>query len=306
MQIYLPIAEMPVNVLLMTGMGAAVGFLSGMFGVGGGFLLAPLLIFAGIPSAVAVATSANPMIASSITGTIEQWRRRNVDAKLGMLLLSGGAAGALAGVLMVRYWRQTGHVDLFISLFYVAFLGVIGALMLVESVRALLKQRNGKPVSARRPGQHSWLHGLPFKTRFKTSKLYISAVPGVVLGALVGVLAGVMGVGGGFILVPAMIYLLRVPTMVAIGTSLFLVIFVAAITTVLHAALNQTVDILLSFMLMVGGVAGALLGASAGQRLKAEQLRLLLALLVLSVAVRLGFDLISRPADLYSFAAIDV
>lgn len=306
MQIYLPIAELPVNVLLIAGMGAAVGFLSGMFGVGGGFLLTPLLIFAGIPSAVAVATSTNPLIASSITGTIAQWRRRNVDLKLGTLLLIGGGIGTLFGVLTIRYLRQSGQVDLFIAVFYVVFLGIIGGLMLVESAKSVRSRRAGKPTSARRPGQHSWIHGLPFKTRFKTSKLYISAIPGLVLGLLVGYLAGVMGVGGGFILLPAMIYMLRVPTMVAIGTSLFQVIFVAAIATILHATLNQTVDIILSFLLMIGGVIGAHLGALAGQRLKAEQLRLLLALLVLSVAVRLGFDLVNTPQDMFSYGTVNV
>jgi hypothetical protein len=306
MQVYLPIAELPVNVLLIAGMGAAIGFLSGMFGVGGGFLLTPLLIFAGIPSAVAVATSTNPLIASSITGTIAQWRRRNVDLKLGTLLLIGGSVGTLLGVLTIRYLRQTGQVDLFIAVFYVVFLGIIGGLMLVESAKSVRSRRAGKPTSARRPGQHSWVHGLPFKTRFKTSKLYISAIPGLVLGLLVGYLAGVMGVGGGFILLPAMIYMLRVPTMVAIGTSLFQVIFVAAIATILHATLNQTVDIILSFLLMIGGVIGAHLGALAGQRLKAEQLRLLLALLVLSVAVRLGFDLVNTPQDMFSYGTVNV
>ncbi len=301
MQIYLPIAELPVNVLLISGMGAAVGFLSGMFGVGGGFLLTPLLIFAGIPSAVAVATGTNPLIASSITGTISQWRRRNVDLKLGTLLLIGGATGAFLGVQVIRSLRQAGQVDLFVSLFYVVFLGIIGMLMLVESVRAIRKRRQGRPVSARRPGQHSWIHGLPFKTRFKTSKLYISGIPPLAIGFFVGFLSGVMGVGGGFIMLPVMIYMLRVPTSVAIGTSLFQVIFVAAITTILHAVYNNAVDVVLAFMLMIGGVIGAHFGAIAGQQLRAEQLRLLLALLVLGVGVRLGFDLVSTPRDVFSY-----
>jgi hypothetical protein len=300
MQIYLPIAEMPVHIFLIMGIGAAVGFLSGMFGVGGGFLMTPLLIFAGIPATVAVATGANPLIASSVTGTVAQWRRGNVDVKLGLIMLAGGVAGAFAGVQAIKYLREIGQVDLFVSLLYVIFLGLVGSLMLVESLRAISRVRNGQTVSIRRPGQHNWVHGLPFKMRFKTSRLYISAVPPVVLGAVVGFLAGIMGVGGGFIMVPVLIYMLRVPTLVAIGTSLFQVIFVSAIATVLHASYNQSVDILLALLLMIGGVAGAHSGFLAGQKLKSEQLRLLLAVLVLSVGVRLSVDLISTPKDLFT------
>jgi len=299
MLVYLPIAELPVNALLILAMGAAVGFLSGMFGVGGGFLMTPLLIFAGVPSAVAVATGANPLIASSITGTIAQYRRKNVDIKLGLYILAGGAVGSLFGVQIIKFLRQTGQVDLSVSLLYVVFMGVVGGLMLVESIRAIRKQRQGRPITMRRSAQHYWIHRLPFKTRFKTSKLYISAPPAVFLGVLVGLLSGVMGVGGGFIMVPILIYALRVPTNVAIGTSLFQVIFVSAITTIFQAALNQTVDIALALILMTGGVAGAQIGAAAGQRLRAEQLRLLLALLVLAVGLRLGIGLLIQP-DLFS------
>ena len=299
MLVYLPIAEMPVNALLMLALGGAVGFLSGMFGVGGGFLMTPLLMFAGVPSAVAVATGANPLIASSITGTIAQYRRKNVDIKLGLYLLAGGAAGSLGGVLIIRYLRQIGQVDLFVSLLYVVFMGAVGGVMLVESLRALNKVRKGQALPARRGAHHTWIHGLPFKTRFKASKLYISALPPVAIGALVGLMSGVMGVGGGFVMVPILIYLLHVPTNVAIGTSLFQVIFVSAITTVLQAAANQTVDIVLAVFLMGGGVIGAQAGAAAGQHLRAEQLRLLLALLVLAVGLRLAADLIA-PSSLFS------
>lgn len=295
MLVYLPIAEMPVNALLMLALGGAVGFLSGMFGVGGGFLMTPLLMFAGVPSAVAVATGANPLIASSITGTIAQYRRRNVDIKLGLYLLAGGAAGSLGGVLIIRYLRQIGQIDLFVSLLYVVFMGAVGGVMLVESLRALNKVRKGQPIPARRGAHHTWIHGLPFKTRFNASKLYISALPPVAIGALVGLMSGVMGVGGGFVMVPILIYLLRVPTNVAIGTSLFQVIFVSAITTVLQAAANQTVDVVLALLLMGGGVIGAQAGAAAGQHLRAEQLRLLLALLVLAVGLRLAAGLLSPP-----------
>ncbi|MCH8238543.1 MAG: sulfite exporter TauE/SafE family protein [Proteobacteria bacterium] len=299
-EIYLPIAEMSMNLLVILGMGGAVGFLSGMFGVGGGFLMTPLLIFAGIPTAVAVATEANQIVASSVSGALAQWRRGNVDFKMGAILLAGGMAGAVVGVQFVKLLRQTGQVDLIISLSYVTFLGIIGSLMLIESARAILRARAGKRVSARKPGQHNWIHGLPFKMRFKRSKLYISAIPPLVIGAFVGLLAAIMGVGGGFIMVPAMIYLLRVPTSVVIGTSLFQIIFVTSTVTILHAATNQTVDVLLAVVLMVGGVIGAQMGARAGQHLKGEQLRALLAIMVLGVSLRLLFGLVVEPDELFS------
>ncbi len=298
--IYLPIAEMSMNLLVILGMGGAVGFLSGMFGVGGGFLMTPLLIFAGIPTAVAVATEANQIVASSVSGALAQWRRGNVDFKMGAILLAGGMAGAVVGVQFVKLLRQTGQVDLIISLSYVTFLGIIGSLMLIESARAILRARAGKRVSARKPGQHNWIHGLPFKMRFKRSKLYISAIPPLVIGAFVGLLAAIMGVGGGFIMVPAMIYLLRVPTSVVIGTSLFQIIFVTSTVTILHAATNQTVDVLLAVVLMIGGVIGAQMGARAGQHLKGEQLRALLAIMVLGVSLRLLFGLVVEPDELFS------
>ncbi len=300
MLVYLPIAELPVNAFVMLALGGAVGFLSGMFGVGGGFLMTPMLIFAGVPSPVAVATGANPLIASSITGAIAQCRRKNVDVKLGLYLLAGGAAGALLGVQIVGYLRRIGQFDLSVSLLYVVFMGAVGGMMLVESLRALRKVRRGQP-SARRSSHHSWIHGLPFKTRFKASKLYISAIPPVAIGALVGLMSAVMGVGGGFIMVPIMIYLLRVPTNIAIGTSLFQVIFVSAITTVLQAVANQTVDIALALLLMAGGVVGAQAGATAGQHLRAEELRLLLAVLVLMVGLRLAIGLLA-PAEIFSLS----
>lgn len=298
--IYLPIAELSVNLLVILGMGGAVGFLSGMFGVGGGFLMTPLLIFLGIPPAVAVATEANQIVASSVSGALAQWRRGNVDVKMGTVLLIGGIVGAVFGVQLVKLLRQIGQVDLIISLSYVTFLGIIGTLMLIESVRAIRRAKAGGPVSMRRPGQHNWIHGLPLKMRFKHSKLYISAIPPLAIGAFVGLLAAIMGVGGGFIMVPAMIYLLRMPTNVVIGTSLFQIIFVTAAVTILHSATNQTVDALLALVLMIGGVIGAQFGASAGQHLKGEQLRALLALMVLGVCLRLLFDLVIRPDELFS------
>ncbi|MEC9368320.1 MAG: sulfite exporter TauE/SafE family protein [Pseudomonadota bacterium] len=300
LQIYLPIAEMSVNILVIFGMGAAVGFLSGMFGVGGGFLMTPLLLFSGVPPAVAVATEANQIVASSVSGALVQWRRGNVDVKMGTVLLIGGAVGAVLGVQIVKILREIGQVGLIISLSYVTFLGIIGVLMLIESLRAIQRTREGRPAPARKPGQHSWIHGLPLKMRFKRSKLYISAIPPLLLGAFVGLLAAIMGVGGGFIMVPAMIYLLKIPTNVVIGTSLFQIIFVTAIVTVLHSTTNQTVDVVLALVLMLGGVIGAQFGARAGVHLRGEQLRALLALLVLGVCIRLLFDLVLEPNELFS------
>jgi uncharacterized membrane protein YfcA len=303
-QVYLPVAEMSVNLLVMLGLGAAIGFLSGMFGVGGGFLLTPLLMFSGIPPAIAVATGANQIVASSVSGALAQWRRGNIDFRMGWVLIAGGIAGAVAGVLLVGLLNRLGHADVFISLVYVIFLGVIGSLMFAESLRAVLRTRAGKPLPARRSGDHTWIHGLPLKMRFPRSRLYISAVPPLILGAIVGLLAAVLGAGGGFIIVPAMIYLLRMPTHVVIGTSLFQIIFVTAIVTVLYAVLNQSLDILLALLLIIGGVIGGQFGAKAGQKMKGEQLRLLLAVIVLGVAVRLLLGLLVPPEDLFSLAPL--
>lgn len=303
MQIYLPIAETSVNIFTIFGMGTAVGFLSGLFGVGGGFLITPLLMLSGIPAAVAVATGANQVVASSVSGSITQWRRGNIDFKMGTLLLSGGILGALLGVQIVKFLATTGQIDIVISLLYVFFLSSIGLLMLIESSKAWRKTRSGSIISARRPGQHSWIHGLPLKMRFQRSKLFISAIPPLVIGFSVGLLSGILGVGGGFIMLPAMIYLLRMPTKVVIGTSLFQVIFIAAFTTLFHAVSNYAVDLVLAFTLMVGGVIGAQFGANAGQKLRGEQLRALLAILVLGVSLRLIFDLTSEPVNLFTLDA---
>lgn len=300
MQIYLPIAELSVNIFLILGMGAGVGFLSGMFGVGGGFLMTPLLIFSGIPPAVAVATEANQIVASSVSGALGHWRRRSLDIKMGLVLLAGGSVGSVFGVQLFKYLRQSGQVDLVISLTYVAFLGIIGSLMFVESLRAIRKSRGGAVGMRRKPGQHNWVHGLPFKMRFRQSKLYISAIPPLVLGFAVGILAAIMGVGGGFIMVPAMIYILRMPTNVVVGTSLFQIVFVTGLVTILHASTNQTVDFVLALLLLIGGVIGAQFGVKAGTKLKGEQLRALLAALVLVVCFKLGFDLVVMPPDVFS------
>ncbi|MDF1778493.1 MAG: sulfite exporter TauE/SafE family protein [Rhizobiaceae bacterium] len=300
MSIYLPIAEISVNAFIILGMGAAVGFLSGMFGVGGGFLITPLLIFYNIPPAVAVATGANQVVASSFSGALSHFRRGTVDIKLGLILLSGGLVGASVGIYLFVLLRSLGQLDLIISLFYVVFLSVVGGLMLIESINSLRRAAANKPTSFRKPGQHNWVHRLPFKMRFKRSKIYLSAIPVVGLGFGIGVLTSIMGVGGGFIMVPAMIYLLRIPTNVVIGTSLFQIIFVTAFTTIVQATTNQSVDIFLGGMLMVAGVVGAQYGVRVGQKLRGDQLRALLALLVLAVGVRLALDLALTPDELYS------
>ncbi len=297
MQIYLPIAEVSVNAALLLGIGGLVGVLSGMFGVGGGFLITPLLFFVGIPPAVAVATSANQIVASSISGVLAHLRRRTVDLRMGLILLLGGLIGSALGVQVFSILRELGQVDLAVRLCYVIFLGIVGALMLVESLRALKKSRRGGPPTRRK---HNWVLALPFKLKFRVSGLYISVIPPLLVGAFVGLLAAIMGVGGGFIMVPAMIYLLHVPTKVVIGTSLFQIIFVTAFTTLLHATANQTVDVMLALLLIIGGVVGAQVGTGIGQRLGAEQLRILLAILVLVVCGKIALELLLRPAELYS------
>jgi uncharacterized membrane protein YfcA len=297
MQIYLPIAEVSVNAFLLLGLGGLVGVLSGMFGVGGGFLMTPLLFFIGIPPAVAVATQANQIVASSVSGVLAHLRRKTVDLRMGVMLLIGGLVGAVIGVWIFTYLKSIGQVDLLVQLCYVVFLGTIGALMLVESLRAMRRSKAGTVTKRKRV---AWVHAMPFKMRFRTSGLYISAIPPVLVGAAVGVLSAVMGVGGGFIMIPAMIYLLGMPTKVVIGTSLFQIIFVTGFITLLHAVTSQTVDIVLALLLLIGGVVGAQLGTRIGMKLQAEQLRVLLALLVLAVCAKVALDLLLRPSELYS------
>lgn len=304
MQIYLPIAETSVNIFLLLGLGGLVGFLSGMFGVGGGFLMTPLLIFVGIPPTVAVASEANQILASSISGGMAHFQKRGVDIRMGCVLLAGGLLGSAVGVQLYAVMREIGQIDLMISLCYVVFLGVIGLLMMIESIRAIHARQIGRHIPARRPGQHNWIHGLPFKMRFKVSHLYTSIIPPILIGFFVGILAAIMGVGGGFIMVPAMIYLLRMPTNVVIGTSLFQIIFVSAAVTIMHAVKNQTVDVVLATILIIGGVVGAQIGARLGQKLRGEQLRALLAVIVLGVGLKMLSDLLFMPAEIYSLSSL--
>lgn len=302
LEIYLPIAGVSLDVVGLLILGAAVGLLSGVFGVGGGFLLTPLLIFIGVPPAVAVASSANQLVGASVSGALAHWRRGNLDFLMGALMLVGGLAGSVLGVWLFALWRRQGLVELVISLSYATLLSALGAVMLLESTRAWLRRR--RPGTSRRKlHQHTWFHGLPFKLRFRRSKLYISALLPLLLGFGVGVLSAVMGVGGGFIMVPAMIYLLGMPTATVPGTSLFQIIFVSATVTILQAVANNTVDVVLALVLLVGGVIGAQIGTRWGAKLRGEELRLLLALIVLAVAAKLVFDLTVRPDNLFSIAA---
>lgn len=299
MLIYLPIAEVSVNAFTLIGVGGGVGLLSGMFGVGGGFLITPLLFFIGIPPAVAVATGANQVVASSISGVLAHLRRKTVDLKMGTVLLIGGLIGSSIGIVLFRWLSAIGQVDLAVQLSYVLFLGVVGALMLQESLRAWYRTK--KPGAPRRKlHQHTWVHALPLKMKFRVSGLYISVIPPVLVGMAVGILSAVMGVGGGFIMVPAMIYLLGMPTKVVVGTSLYQIIFTTAYTTVAHAMTSHSVDVMLALFLILGGVVGAQFGTQIGMRLKAEQLRILLALLVLAVCIKVAMDLLVRPDELYS------
>ena len=305
MQIYLPIADLPVNIFVILAMGLAVGFISGMFGIGGGFLMTPLLIFVGIAPAVAVASVASHVAASSFSGAISYWRRRALDPALALVLLTGGLTGTTAGVWLFTLLRAIGQLDLTIAMSYLILLSAVGTMMIVESVRAILRARGGRPAEIRRPGSHLWIHGLPLKMRFKTSKIYVSVIPIVTIGFLIGFIGAVMGIGGGFLLVPALIYLIRVPTGVVIGTSMVLTPVTMAYATVVHAATNHLVDALLALILMIGGVIGAQFGARTGQKFSGEQLRLLLGILVLMVGLRFAYDLVVQPADLYTIRVLE-
>ena len=305
MQIYLPIAELPVNVLLVLVMGLAVGFISGMFGIGGGFLMTPLLIFIGINPAVAVASVASHVAASSFSGAINYWRRRALDVPLALMLLIGGLIGTTAGVWLFTLLRRLGQLDLTISLSYLILLCSVGGMMMVESVRAIMRARGGRPAEVRRPGSHLWIHGLPLKMRFKVSKIYVSVIPIWVIGFIIGFIGAIMGIGGGFLLVPALIYLIRVPTGVVIGTSMVLTLVTMTYATIIHAATNHLVDALLALILMIGGVIGAQFGARTGQRFSGEQLRLLLGLLVMMVGLRFAFDLVVQPHELFTVRSVE-
>jgi uncharacterized membrane protein YfcA len=304
LQVYLPIADLPVNIFLVLGMGLAVGFISGMFGIGGGFLMTPLLIFIGIPPAVAVASVASHIAASSFTGALTYWRRRAIDVALALMLLSAGIVGTATGVWLFTLLRALDQLDLVIGIAYVVLLTTVGGLMISEALRAELRARRGMPATLRRPGSHNWLHGLPLKMRFKRSKIYVSAIPVWGIGFSIGFLGAIMGIGGGFLLVPMLIYFLRVPTATVIGTSMVLTLITMASATVMHAVTNHLVDAILALILMVGGVIGAQFGVRAGHKMRPERLRLLLGLLVFAVGVRFAYELVVPPDDLYSLRLV--
>jgi hypothetical protein len=304
LQIYLPIADLPVNIFLVLGMGLAVGFISGMFGIGGGFLMTPLLIFIGISPAVAVASVASHIAASSFTGAINYWRKRAIDVALAMMLLSAGIIGTAAGVWLFTMLRAVDQLDLVIGLSYVTLLTVVGAIMIQESVQAELRARRGQRTTLRRPGSHNWVHGLPLKMRFKRSKIYVSAIPVWGIGFIIGFVGAILGIGGGFLLVPMLIYFLRVPTATVIGTSMVLTLVTMASATVMHAATNHLVDAVLALILIVGGVIGAQFGVRTGQKMRGERLRLLLGLLVFAVGMRFAYELVVPPDDLYTLRLV--
>ncbi len=299
MYIYLPIAEQPIHSLAILGIGAFLGLIMGLVGVGGGFLLTPLMMFLGIPPPVAVASVANQLVAPSVSGVLSHWKRSNVDFKMGTVLLLGGVVGSSIGVILFNFLGKIGQLDFVIKSSYVIFLTLIGALMFSESLRLILRSRKGK-ITRGKLHQHNWLHGLPFKIRFRKSKLYISILLPILIGVIVGILAALMGIGGGFIIVPAMIYLLGMPTSLVVGTSLFQIIFVAANTTILQASQNQTVDIVLATILLLGSVIGVQLGSRFTNILRGEYLRLILSSIIILVSLKLLIDLVTVPSDLFS------
>ena len=296
MEIYLPIAGLPINVFILMFLGLVVGFLSGMFGVGGGFLMTPMLILMGIPPAVAVASEANHILAASVSGFLAHMRRANVDFLMGFILLLGGVLGSIIGVFLLKYLLSIGQEKLFISLSYILILIFVGFWMLAESVSSIKKKYEGKKNKLH---EHIWLHGLPFKIKFRKSHLYISVLPPIFIGLLVGILSSIMGIGGGFILVPAMIYILGMPTQVVIGTSLLQIVFVTTVSTIMHSYINQTVDVVLSSLLLIGAVVGAQMGTRAMVLLRGEQIRFLLAIIILIVASVLIGEILVTPDEAF-------
>jgi uncharacterized protein len=299
-QIYLPIAELSVSIFLIFGMSAAIGFISGLFGVGGGFLMTPLLVFLGIPANVAVATGAAQIAASSMTGVMNYWRKKAVDFQLGLVLVAGGILGTFLGVLFFNAMRRAGYFEFVLVISYVTLLGSVGGLMLIESLRATFFPKRQPVEAPKKTDGRWWFETLPFPVRFERSQLAISAIPVIALGFFIGFAGAVLGIGGGFMVVPALIYFFRVPTSVVVGTSLFQILLTMIVATILHAITNQSVDIVLAIILIVGSVIGAQFGTRAGQNLKGEHFRLLLALLVFGVAVRFAVEAVGTPNEMFS------
>ena len=303
MNIYLPIAELSVNIFIILSLGGAVGFLSGMLGLGGGFLMTPLLMFIGIPPNVAVATSANQIVAASVSGALSHWRQGLVDVKMGMYLLLGGLFGSFTGIWIFKLLSNAGQIETFLAIVYFILLFSIGTLMLIESSQ-VIRDRIRKRTVKRKLHYHNWAHRLPSKVRFYSSNLYISVIPPIIIGYFIGILSATMGIGGSFILIPAMIYFLGMPTSKVIGTSLFQIIFITAFVTLLHATSTFAVDAVLAFSLILSSVIGAQLGVMFTNKFRGEELRALLAIIVLTVAFKIGTDLLIQPTDIFSISVI--
>ena len=298
--LYLPVAGLTVNVVVMAGIGAVVGLLSGLFGVGGGWLLTPLLMMFGIPATVAAATDANQIVGASTSGTVAHWRLGNVDFKMGLLMLVGGIAGSTAGVQLIKLLRATGNADLVIKLCYVAMLGIIGSLMFVESLVAIRRKKDGrKPMHPKEmTGWARLMAAMPLQMEFAKSGVRASLLLVLFFGSLVGLLAAVMGVGGGFLMAPVMVYLLAMPMHVVVGTSLFIILFTTINTTFMQAVTNHTVDLALAVILLLGSTLGAQVGTRLGSRLEQDHLKILLASIVLIVTIKMVFDLSLVPEHL--------
>ena len=303
MNIYLPIAELSVNIFIILSLGGAVGFLSGMLGLGGGFLMTPLLMFIGIPPNVAVATSANQIVAASVSGALSHWRQGLVDVRMGMYLLLGGLFGSFTGIWIFKLLSNAGQIETFLAIVYFILLFSIGTLMLIESSQ-VIRDRIRKRTVKRKLHYHNWAHRLPFKVRFYSSNLYISVIPPIIIGYFIGILSATMGIGGSFILIPSMIYFLGMPTSKVIGTSLFQIIFITAFVTLLHATSTFAVDAVLAFSLILSSVIGAQLGVIFTNKFRGEELRALLAIIVLAVAFKIGTDLLIQPTDIFSISVI--
>ena len=293
MEVYLPIAEVQINVVLILFVSFIIGFLSGLFGVGGGFLMTPFLIFMGIPPAYAVANEANNILASSTSATITHWFKKTMDLKIGWMIISGGSIGTLLGILIFSYFKEMGKIDLIITLAYMYVLAIIGSFMLRDGIMEIDRFKK-KVIIKKKLHTHYWIHGLPFRTRFKTSKVYESALVPIILGVIVGFIAAIMGVGGAFLMVPAMIYLIGMPIKLVPGTSLFVTIFITAFVVVLHAFAYNTIDLVLVLILITGSISGVHTGQKIGQQLQGSQLKTLLALLMLSVGVLMAYDTFFR------------
>ena len=304
MDLYLPIANLSVNALVIVLLGAGVGILSGMFGVGGGFLTTPLLIFYGIPPTVAAASAASQVTGASVSGVLAHWQRGGVDPQMGMVLVAGGAIGSVAGASLLAFLQTIGQSDTVIAIIYVVLLGSIGTMMARDAWRAISAQRSGAPLPARKRRHHPLIANLPLRWRFYRSNLYISPLAPLGLGFIAGILTVLLGVGGGFIVVPALIYLFGMAARVVVGTSLFQILFVTALSTLTHAMTTEAVDIVLAALLLVGSVIGAQIGARMATRIPPDWLRLMLATIVLLVALRLAIGLGWRPAELYSVEAL--